>query len=35
MLTCRDCTLKDCKRKADGHVRVCQHFQCGNRIVND
>ena len=34
-LTCRDCMFEDCERKADGHVRVCQHFQCGKRIVND
>lgn len=34
-LTCKDCMLRDCERKADGHVRVCQHFQCGKRIVND
>ena len=35
MLTCKDCALKDCERKADGHVHVCQSFQCRNRIEND
>jgi hypothetical protein len=35
MLTCKDCALKDCERKADGHVHVCQRFQCRNRIEND
>ena len=34
-LTCRDCILEDCERKSHGHVRVCQHFQCGKRIVSD
>ena len=35
MLTCKDCALKDCERKADGHVHVCQRFQCRNRIENN
>ena len=34
-LTCSDCAVESCERRADGHVSVCQKFVCGKRIEND